>query len=209
MTVLIAGRVLQGLGSGGLDVLNEIILAEITTLKERPMYLGLFSLPMLGGMVLGPILGGLLTQYATWRWIEWINLLLSAIGLVLVIFFLKLKSIDQPLRQKLGRLDWYGMALFTAGCTLFASPVAWAEPMFPWGSYQTLVPLLLGVVLLAGFAWYESKPIEPVFPYRRFASRTACLTLLASVLHGVVNYSITFKLYIPLLFQAIYLDTPL
>lgn len=61
MTVLVAGRVLQGLGAGGFDVLNKIILADITTLKERPMYLGLFSYPMLVGIVLSPILGGLLT----------------------------------------------------------------------------------------------------------------------------------------------------
>lgn len=207
MTVLIAGRVLEGLGAGGLDVLNEIILADITTLKERAMYLGLFSIPMLGGTVLGPILGGLFSQYTTWRWIGWINLPLSAIGLVLCVFFLKLKSIDQPMRKKLRRLDWGGITLFTTGCTLFASPVAWAGAMFPWGSYQTLVPLFLGAVLLAGFAWYESRPVEPVFPYRMFASRTACLTLLASFLHGVVNYSIT--IYIPLFFQAIYLDEPL
>ena len=68
MTVLIIGRVLQGLGAGGLDVLNEIILADITMLKERPMYLGLFAIPMLGGTVLGPVLGGLFAQYVSWRW---------------------------------------------------------------------------------------------------------------------------------------------
>lgn len=207
MTVLIAGRVLEGLGAGGLDVLNEIILADITTLKERPMYLGYFSIPMLGGTVLGPILGGAFSQYVTWRWIGWINLPLSAIGLVLSIFFLRLKAIDQPLREKLRRLDWGGLVLFTTGCTLFASPVAWAGAMFPWSSYQTLVPLLLGAVLLAAFAYYERRPIEPVFPYRIFKGRTACLTLLASFLHGIANYSIT--LYIPLFFQAIYLDAPL
>lgn len=207
MTVLILGRVLEGLGAGGLDVLNEIILADITTLKERPMYLGYFSIPMFGGTVLGPILGGALSQYVTWRWIGWINLPLSTIGLILSIFFLRLKAIDQTLQEKLRRLDWGGLILFTIGCALFASPVAWAGAMFPWSSYQTLIPLLLGAVLLAVLVYYESKPIEPVFPYRIFKSRTACMTLLASLLHGISNYSIT--LYIPLFFQAVYLDAPL
>ncbi|KAF1852049.1 MFS general substrate transporter [Cucurbitaria berberidis CBS 394.84] len=207
MTTLIAGRVLEGLGAGGLDVLNEIILADITTLKERPMYLGYFAIPMLGGTVLGPILGGVFSQYVTWRWIGWINLPLSAIGLVLSIFFLKLKAIDQPMREKMRRLDWGGIVLFTTGCTLFASPVAWAGAMFPWSSYKTLVPLILGAVLLVAFAFYERRPIEPVFPYRMFSDRTAALTLFASFLHGIGNYSIT--LYIPLFFQAIYLEEPL
>jgi MFS family permease len=51
MNLLIIGRVLQGLGGGGLDVLGEVILADITTLKERPLYLGLFSIPMAGGAI--------------------------------------------------------------------------------------------------------------------------------------------------------------
>ncbi|KAF2463772.1 MFS general substrate transporter [Lindgomyces ingoldianus] len=169
MTGLIAGRVLGGLGA------------------ERPIYLGYFSIPMLGGTVLGPILAGAFSQYVTWRWIGWINLPLSAIGLVLSIFFLRLKAIDQPLQEKLRRLEWGVLVLFTTGCTLFASPVPWAGAMFPWSSYQTLVPSF--------------------FPYRIFKGRTASLTLFVSFLHGIANYSIT--LYIPLFFQAIYLEAPL
>ncbi|CAN9203491.1 unnamed protein product [Alternaria alternata] len=207
MAVLIAGRTLQGFGAGGLDVLNEIILADITTLKERPMYLGYFSIPMLAGTVLGPVLGGVFSQNVTWRWIGWINLPLSAIGLVLAIIFMRLKTIDQPLRVKLRRLDWIGIVLFTIGCTLFASPIAWAGGMFPWSSYKTIVPLILGLIVLIAFLRYEKTPVEPVLPYRMFNDRTASLTLLAAFLHGIVNYSIT--LYIPLFFQAVYLKGPL
>ncbi|CAN9176764.1 unnamed protein product [Alternaria alternata] len=207
MAVLIAGRTLQGFGAGGLDVLNEIILADITTLKERPMYFGYFSIPMLAGTVLGPVLGGVFSQNVTWRWIGWINLPLSAIGLVLAIIFMRLKTIDQPLRVKLRRLDWIGIVLFTIGCTLFASPIAWAGGMFPWSSYKTIVPLILGLIVLIAFLRYEKTPVEPVLPYRMFNDRTASLTLLAAFLHGVVNYSIT--LYIPLFFQAVYLKGPL
>lgn len=79
--------------------------------------------------------------------------------------------------------------------------------MFPWGSYQTLVPLLLGVGLLVLFALFESKPVEPVFPYRIFKSRTACMTLAAGFLHGVINY--VGVLYVPLFLQAVYLHSPL
>jgi MFS family permease len=207
MDVLIVGRTLQGFGAGGLDVLNEIILADITTLKERPMYLGYFSIPMLAGTVLGPVLGGVFSQDVSWRWIGWINLPLSAVGLVLAIIFMRLKTIDQPLRVKLRRLDWIGIVLFTIGCTLFTSPIAWAGAMFPWSSYKTLVPLVLGLVVLVAFVYYEKRPIEPVFPYRMFKDRTASFTLLAAFLHGVVNYSIS--LYIPLFFQAVYLKGPL
>lgn len=68
MGVLITGRVVQGLGAGGLDVLCEIVLADITTLKERPVYLGAFAIPMLAGSVLGPVVGGLCAMGVGWRW---------------------------------------------------------------------------------------------------------------------------------------------
>ncbi|KAI1452814.1 MFS general substrate transporter [Annulohypoxylon moriforme] len=207
MGVLITGRVFQGLGSGGLDVLNEIILADITTLKERPLYLGLLAVPMAGGTILGPVVGGLLSQYTTWRWIGWINLPVSGVGLLLVALFLRLKAIDQSFRQKLQQLDWCGLLLFTIGCTLFTSPLAWAGAMFPWSSWKTLLPLCLGLVILFIFGWYESRSKEPVFPYRIFRSRTASMTLLAGFLHGAVTFSIIF--YLPLFFQATYLNTPL
>ena len=105
MAVLIVGRILQGLGAGGLDVLNEIILADITTLNERPLYLGMLAIPMAGGSVLGPIMGGLFSEYAGWRWIGWVNLPISALGFVLVFFFMKLQSIDESFREKILRLD--------------------------------------------------------------------------------------------------------
>lgn len=207
MGVLIAGRVLQGLGSGGLDVLSEVILADITTLKERPLYLGMLGIPLGAGAILGPVIGGLLSEFATWRWIGWINLPLSTVGAALVFFFLQLRAIDRTFNESLRRLDWGGMVLFTAGCTLFASPVAWAGAMFPWSSWKTLLPLGLGVGLLLAFAWYESKPVEPVFPYRIFKHRTASITLLVAFIHGAVTYSIIF--YTPLFFQVVYLEEPL
>lgn len=207
MSVLIAGRVLQGLGAGGLDVLNEIIIADITTLKERPLYLGFLAIPMAGGSILGPIMGGLLTDYASWRWIGWINLPISAVGLALVFIFLNLETIEQSLSEKMKRLDWGGMALFAVGCTLFATPLTWAGAMFPWSSYKTILPLVFGAVILGLFTWYESKPAEPVFPYRIFKNTTSSVTLLASFLHGAVVFS--YILYTPLFFQAIYFDSPI
>lgn len=69
MSTLIVGRFLQGMGGGGMDVLSEVITADITTLKERPLYLGLLAIPMATGCILGPVMGALFSEYVDWRWI--------------------------------------------------------------------------------------------------------------------------------------------
>ncbi|KAL8753774.1 MAG: hypothetical protein Q9184_005325 [Pyrenodesmia sp. 2 TL-2023] len=207
MGVLILGRVLQGLGGGGLDVLGEVILADITSLKERPLYLGLFSIPMAGGAICGPIVGAALAEKASWRWIGWINLPLGAIGLLLFFFFLRLKPIESTLASQIGRLDWTGMLIFLIGSTLFSLPLSWAGALYPWVSYKTLVPFVLGSLFLISFGFYEARPVQPVFPYRIFKSRTATFTLIGSFMHGaVLNGSLLFLL---LSFQVIFRETPL
>lgn len=207
MAVLIVGRVLQGLGGGGLDVLSEVIVADITTLQERAVYIGLLSLPMAAGCIAGPILGAVFSEYVTWRWIGWINLPVIGVALFLAIFFMRLAPIDQSLRAQLGRIDWLGMLVFAAGCILFALPLSWAGNMYPWSSWRTIVPLVIGVLILVGFAFYEAYPADAIFPYRIFRSRTAQMTLLGSFIHGFVLY--TLLQYLPLFFQAVYLETPL
>lgn len=57
--------------SGGLDILQEIIIVDMTSLKERPMYLAIMALPIAVGSIMGPIIGALLCQFATWRWLGW------------------------------------------------------------------------------------------------------------------------------------------
>jgi MFS family permease len=206
MGILILGRVLQGLGGGGLDVLGEVILADITSLKERPLYLGLFSIPMAGGAICGPIVGAALAENASWRWIGWINLPLGVTGLLLFFFFLRLKPIETTLAFKIARLDWTGMVLFLIGSTLFSLPLSWAGALYPWASYKTLVPFILGFLVLISFGFYEARPVQPVFPYRIFKSRTATFTLIGSFMHGaVLNGGL---LYLPLSFQATFRDTP-
>lgn len=206
MSVLILGRLLQGAGGGGLDILSEVILVDMTSLRERPKYLGLFALPMAGGAVFGPMIGAAFSEYADWRWIGWVNLPFCALGVVLTVFFMRLRPVQESFSVKIRRLDWIGMLLFAVGCTAFSLPLSWAGAMYPWQSWRTLLPFLIGVLVLAFFAFYESKPLEPVFPYRIFSNSTAAATLIGGLVHGMLLYSST--VYGPLFFQAVLLQTP-
>ncbi|EED15912.1 efflux pump antibiotic resistance protein, putative [Talaromyces stipitatus ATCC 10500] len=207
MPILIFGRVIQGLGGGGLDVLNEIIIADITTLKERPLYLGLMSVPMAVGSAIGPILGAVFSEYVTWRWIGWINLPIIGISAPLAVFFLHLKPIEKSIMSRLESLDWIGLVLFAIGITIFALPLSWGGAMYPWSSWRTIVPLVIGIAILAVFVTYEARPTQPVFPYRIFRSHTAQVTLIGSFIHGMVLYTMLF--YMPLYFESVFLAAPL
>ncbi|KAL0940066.1 uncharacterized protein CTRU02_206676 [Colletotrichum truncatum] len=204
---VIAGRVLQGLGGGGLDVLSEIIVTDMTTLKERSMYLGLMAIPTALGSILGPTVGGLFSSLVTWRWLGWINLPFLGISFTLTVFFLRLRPLEHSRLSQLRQLDWVGMPLFTAGTVLFSLPLSWAGNLYDWGSFRTLLPLLLGVAILAIFAFYESKPTFPIMPHRIFKSKTASATLASVFLHGVSLYSLL--QWLPLLYQAVMAKTVL
>ncbi|PWY93513.1 MFS general substrate transporter [Aspergillus sclerotioniger CBS 115572] len=176
INVVVVGRLIQGLGGGGLDVLETIILTDITTLKERPRYQGVMSVSIASGVIGGPLVGGVFAEYVNWRWLGWINLPFVGSAAVLSILFLRLQSIDMDFKTKVRRLDWVGFLLFTIGATAVALPLSWAGSLYPWGSWRTLVPLVIGCLVLVVFAILERKAIEPMIPYRIFDNRTAIVS---------------------------------
>ncbi len=105
MSLVIVGRLFMGLGGGGMDILESIIICDITTLRERALYIGINMAFCALGTVAGPILGGSLGELITWRWFGWINLPLVGTAFVLAILFLNLKPIDMEFNVKIRRLD--------------------------------------------------------------------------------------------------------
>lgn len=190
--MLIAGRAIQGVGGGGLEALCEVVLTDITTLKERPRYIGLLGLVWASGSVSAPIVSGLFSEYVTWRWIAWINIPLMGIASFLLPIFLTLKADRSSLRSKLARVDWRGIILFMIGMTMSAVAIAWGGQLFPWNSWQTITPLCIGILVLAAFARYERIPKEPILAPRLFANRTSAVAFLGSFIHGMVIWCLAY-----------------
>lgn len=207
MITLIVGRLIQGLGGGGLYVLQDIILTDMTSLKERPLYLGLISLAMASGTITGPIVGALFSNF-NWRWIGWVNLPVIGAGFFIFVFFLHLRTIPLPLLDRLRRLDIVGMALFCVGAAAVAAPLSWAGALYPWSTWNTIVPLAIGIIVFALFGYYErGLSSNSVLPFRIFANSTAISSLFTGFIHGSILYTVL--LYIPLYFQAVFLEAPL
>jgi hypothetical protein len=204
---LIAGRTIQGIGAGGIDALTEIILTDITTLQERPKYLGLLGLVWGSGSVIGPFMGGVFAQYLNWRWIAWINVPFVFVAIILVPIFLTLATDDSSLLAKIQRVDCVGIALLFVALTTIVVPMTWAGQLYPWKDVRTILPLISGSVLLVSFILYEKHAQEPILRPTLFMFRTSTMAFLGSFIHGIVLWSLIF--YLPLYFEAVVLQQPL
>lgn len=207
MNIIVVGRLIKGLGAGGLDVLQTIILCDITTMKERPRWLGVMSMANAVGAVTGPFIGGQFAEKVGWPWLGWINLITAGATGVLAFFFLHLTPLEGDLKDKIKKLDWLGFALFIVIGTTIALPLSWANTLYAWGSWQTLVPLIIGLVLLVPFGFVEKKAEAPMIPYQIFDNISIITGTLSGAFYGSLLNPIL--LYIPLFFQAVYLEAPI
>ncbi|KAK2594102.1 hypothetical protein QQS21_008205 [Conoideocrella luteorostrata] len=201
--VLITGRAIQGIGGGGINVLVNIIVADLVPLRERPRYVGIIFIFSTIPVVLGPVFGGLLAERISWRWIFYINLPISAVAWAMLALFLKVKHVKDSARNSLKRVDLGGNALLVASVTSVLLALTWGGVEFPWSSWRTLLPLILGLAGLGAFAAVESTTmiLEPTMPPRLFSNRTSAGGFAIAMLHSMLMYSLTY--FLPVYFQGV------
>lgn len=200
-TLLIAGRSVQGVGGGGCLVLSEIIISDLIPLRERGKYYGFLGAMWALGTVVGPLLGGGFASNATWRWIFYFNLPLCGISLVAIALFLNLHLERTSFKEKIERIDWIGLVLFTASNTALLLGISFGGTMFPWKSWHTLVPLILGAVGCITVGIYEYYvPKVPIVNTKVFCNLSANIGFVQVVLHGLILYLLIY--FLPLYYQA-------
>jgi hypothetical protein len=147
-------------------------------------------------------MGGALAEASSWRWIFWINLPICGIGFVLIIAFLNQKSVPGSLISKLVKVDWIGAFLLTASATSLLLTLSWGNVMYPWSSWHTILPLILGVVGMAGFVMYDGKvPHDPIVRLAIFKERTALVTYMGTCIHEIVLWCLLY--YLPLYYKCV------
>jgi EmrB/QacA subfamily drug resistance transporter len=207
--MLIAARVVQGMGGGGINVMTEIIVADLVPLRERQQIMGIVFTAFAVGTFIGPIVGGAIVDHTSWRWVFYINLPLCGVAVILMFLFLQVKyDKTASLWEKLKRVDYVGNAILMASVISILLSLTWAGTLHPWSSWRTILPLILGFLGLIGFIFYEGSRwcVEPTVPLRLFSNRTAALTYILSFLHGTILYWVS--LFLPVYFQSILEATP-
>lgn len=186
-TQLLAGRTLQGIGGAGTLCMPMIILSDIVPLRERGIYNGIILVVSAIGTITGPLLGGLFAQHTTWRWAFYINFPFSVIGLIMVPFVVRLHAERGRLREKFLSLDWLGGFLFIFSSASFLIGVSWGGVQYPWGSWHTLCPILVGLSGLVGtFIWEFHGAKRPFFRVQLFKSRSAVGAYICVFLQGLL-----------------------
>ncbi|KAH8172782.1 major facilitator superfamily protein [Sarocladium implicatum] len=209
INTLIAGRIIQGLGASGCNVLCEIIICDVVPLKERGKYLAIIMGFIFLGTALGPFFGGLIVQYSTWRWTFYLALPVGGVALVALFLFLNVRyQKEETLASKISSIDFVGNILFVASVSSVLLGLSWAGVLHPWASYQVLVPLILGMLGVAAFFIFEHSRFapNPTIPLHLFKNRTSLSVLIMSFFMGVV---MIWQLYfIPVYFQGVLASSP-
>ncbi|MFJ7201669.1 MULTISPECIES: MDR family MFS transporter [unclassified Streptomyces] len=192
---LIAFRALQGIGAGGLLVGVIAIIGHLATPRERGKFQSFIAALGAVAMIGGPLIGGFLTDVASWRWAFLINLPIGAIALVIVVT--RLKHVGQRVEHRIDYLGALLIALFAVAIVLVTS---WGGVKFDWDSPQILLLAAAGVVVFVAMLLVERKAAEPVLPLRLFAIRNFSIAQVLTFLVGFAMYSMV--AFLPLYQQS-------
>ncbi|MDP5181239.1 DHA2 family efflux MFS transporter permease subunit [Blastococcus sp. BMG 814] len=185
---LIAWRVLQGLGLGGLQALVQIAMAAMISPRERGRYSGLLGAVMAVATVGGPLLGGLLvdTSWLGWRWCFYVGVPFAAVALVLL-----QRTLHLPVTRRDVTIDYLGATFLTAGVSALLIWVTLAGGSFGWASVETALFLGGAALAVVAFLVTEVRAAEPIVPLRLFRDRTTALAIIASVAVGMAMFGST------------------
>ena len=196
MEQLIVFRMLQGLGGGAVMPIAMTVVGELFGLERRAKMQGYISGVWGVASLLGPLIGGLLTDHASWRWVFYINLPFGVVAMSLLA-----RVLDGARGARRPVIDYTGLALFTAGVSALLVGVLETGRAGAWTGSDVLAPLALAAVALPAFVIVEARATEPIVPLRLFGNRVVLAAAATGFLAGMAMFgAISF---VPLFLQAV------
>lgn len=171
--MLVAFRVIQGLGGGLLMPIGMMILTKAAGPERVGSVMAVLGIPMLLGPIGGPILGGWLIEIATWHWVFLINVPIGVLAFVYAWFVLR--NDEETTRPS---VDVVGLLLLSPGLALFLYGVSSSAEHGTFVAKGVLIPAIIGLVLMAGFVWHALRVRNPLLDLRLFTNKT----MLAAVI---------------------------
>ncbi|MFL6001480.1 MAG: MDR family MFS transporter [Nocardioides sp.] len=196
MTSLIIFRAVQGIGAGAIMPVSMTMVGDLYSLEERAKVQGYLASVWAMAAVVGPTLGGVFSDFLSWRWIFFVNL---PIGLAAAAVLLR--RFTEQVERRRHQIDVAGASLLTVGGVLLLLGLLEGGVEWPWASATSVSVLAVSVVLLLAFAVVERRAAEPVLPAWVFRHRVLNVAAANSLLVGVLLMGLTS--YVPLYAQAV------
>ncbi|KAI1270277.1 major facilitator superfamily domain-containing protein [Xylariaceae sp. FL1019] len=203
---LIVGRAVAGLGASGVFAGALTLLTTIIPLHKRAIWTGTCASTFALASIVGPILGGALTQRVSWRWCFWINLPIGGAGSVIFFFLVHLrtaKTENQPLRKKFASLDFIGFLLIAGAFTQLLLVLQWGGLVHAWSSSVEIGLFVgAGVVLVLFVLWQLRRGEDALIPPRIFTvNRNPALICAAAFFVAGPFQNVIY--WLPVWFQAV------
>ncbi len=201
MNMLIAFRAFQGLGAGALLPIAIAVVGDLFTPRERGKWQGVTGAVFGISSIIGPVVGGWLTEYASWRWIFYVNLPIGIVALLVLIFLMP------PLRKGATQvsIDYVGAALLILGSVPLLLGFTWAGTQYAWLSPQIIGIFVFAVVTLAAFvlyeAWLERRKGQPIIEPSLFKNSIFTVSTIVTAVFGMALFGSIF--FIPLFIQGV------
>jgi EmrB/QacA subfamily drug resistance transporter len=202
MGALIAFRAVQGLGAGAVQPMSMTIVGDLYSLEERAKVQGYIASVWGISSVVGPTLGGVFSEYASWRWIFFVNIPLCLVAAAMI----GLRFAERVERRR-PQIDYAGAGVLTVALTLLVLGLLEGGQAWAWASPQSVAVLGGGVVLLGVFVAIERRAADPVVPLRLLRQRLLVATSLVSACVGAVLLGLTS--YVPTFAQDVLGTGPL
>ncbi|WP_297617919.1 MFS transporter [Nocardia sp.] len=186
MAALIVFRAVQGIGAGAVSAMSMTIAGDTYTLRERARVQGYLAGVWAFASVMGPLLGGVFSQYVSWRWIFLINLPLAGIAA----WMMQQHFAERVPRQK-QRIDYLGAVLLGAGTGSVILALLEGGQAWPWISSTSIALLGAGAITLAAFGRCEQRATNPILPPWIFTRRVVVASSLVSLLVGAMLLGLT------------------
>ncbi len=196
MPALIVSRAVQGIGAGAVQPMSMTMIGDMYTVEERARVQGYVASVWGVASVVGPTLGGVFSQYLSWRWIFYVNLPLGAVAV-----WTLARNFTERITRRTHRIDYAGAALLTAGCSLVILDLLEGGVAWGWTSAPSMLILAAGVVMLVTFVFVERRAAEPVLPLWVFGHRVLAGGSITAVGIGVLLIGLSS--YVPTYTQGV------
>jgi EmrB/QacA subfamily drug resistance transporter len=202
ITQLIVLRLVQGAAAGGLMALAMAAVGDLVAPRERGRYQGYIAATFAVATVVGPLLGGLLVESASWRWVFYVNLPVGIAALVGLSLRLPAPEVERPHHP----LDASGAALLAGATGALMLTCIWGGQRYAWDSAPILALIAATIVLSGALLARERRASDPIVPFHLLRTRTVAVVSVALFLAIAALFSIT--VFVPLFLQTTTGATP-